>query len=261
MQALKIISWNVNSIRACVRKGFLPFVQKTNPDILCLQESKVHPDDAGDELKNLFNGRSYWSFADQKGYSGTVTFLKNRVPLNEEGGGYGLGIRKFDQEGRFVVTDHHDFLLFNVYFPNGSQTEVRHNFKQEFLKRFFMYLKRLIQKGRELVVLGDYNLAYLNADVFDPVRLKTASGFLPEERQWFREFLSLGFTDCYRLFYPNAKGKYTWWSYRENARALNRGWRIDHICVTPGLVKRVSSADILSDELGSDHCPIQIQFN
>ncbi len=246
----------MNSIRACARKGFLSFVESNNPDILCLQESKVHPDELDADLRFPLNRRSYWSFADRKGYAGTVTFLKKKTTLSSVW--YGIGIKQFDSEGRFVVADLGDFLLFNVYFPNGAQTDERHLFKQEFLKRFSLYLKHLISEGRELMVVGDYNTAYLDSDVFDPVALKGASGFLPEERSWFRDFLKLGFTDCYRHFYPLKAGVYTWWSYREGARQRNRGWRIDHICVTAKLLKRVKSVAILSDVYGSDHCPIQI---
>ncbi len=254
---MKIISWNVNGIRACARKGFLNFLEKEDPDILCLQESKVHPDDLDLELVNPFNRISYWSVADRKGYSGTVTFTKQPAEVIHQG----IGIKKFDQEGRFVITDHEDFLLFNVYFPNGSQTETRHLFKQEFLKRFTFYLQRLMGQKKEIIVLGDYNTAYLEYDVYDPKKLKTASGFLPEERKWLKGFLALGFTDCYRHFYPKKKEVYTWWSYKEGARKHNRGWRIDHICITPQLLKRLKSADILSSQHGSDHCPIKIELS
>ena len=254
---MKIISWNVNGIRACARKGFLSFLEKEDPDILCLQESKVHPDDLDEELIHPLNRLSYWSFADRKGYSGTVTFVKKPVKEVQ----HGIGIKQFDHEGRFVITDHGDFLLFNVYFPNGSQKEERHLFKQEFLKRFSSYLQRLMNTGKQLIVLGDYNTAYLEWDVFDPNGLKNISGFLPEERKWFQDFLSLGFTDCYRHFYPKKKEAYTWWSYRENARKNNRGWRIDHICITSNLVKNLKSVDILSKQQGSDHCPIKIQIS
>ena len=253
---MKIISWNVNGIRACARKGFLSFLEKEDPDILCIQESKAHPDDVDEELIHPLKRLSYWSFADRKGYSGTVTFVKKAVKEMQ----HGIGIKKFDYEGRFMITDHGDFVLFNVYFPNGSQTEQRHLFKQEFLKRFSSYLQRLISQGKKLIVLGDYNTAYLDWDVFDPKYLKNTSGFLPEERKWFKDFLSLGFVDCYRHFYPQEKEAYTWWSYRENARKNNRGWRIDHICVTSPLVKKLKSVDILSSQTGSDHCPIVIQL-
>ena len=253
---MKIISWNVNGIRACARKGFLSFLEKEDPDILCLQESKVHPDVLDEELIHPLKRLSYWSFADRKGYSGTVTFVKKPVKEAQ----HGIGIKKFDHEGRFMITDHGNFLLFNVYFPNGSQKEIRHLFKQEFLKRFSSYLQRLMNTGKELIVLGDYNTAYLEWDVFDPQGLKNTSGFLAEERKWFRDFLSLGFTDCYRHFYPEKKEAYTWWSYRENARKNNRGWRIDHICVTSGILKNLKSVNILSKQQGSDHCPIKIQL-
>ena len=253
---MKIISWNVNGIRACANKGFLSFLKEEDPDILCIQESKAHPDDLDKELIHPLDRKSYWSFADRKGYSGTVTFVKKPIKKVQ----HGIGIKKFDHEGRFVITDHGRFLLFNVYFPNGSQTEQRHLFKQEFLARFTSHLKRLMNTGKELIVLGDYNSAYMEEDVFDPEGLKNTSGFLPEERKWLRNFLSLGFTDCYRHFYPEQKQAYTWWSYREGARRNNRGWRIDHICVTAGLVKKLKSVDILSKQLGSDHCPIKIQL-
>ncbi len=338
---MKIITWNVNGIRSVMRKGFLSFVQEHNPDILCIQESKAHPDAVsefesfdkhnlqgsdnnvseatakvspatrghnlqssdnnvseatakvspatrGHNLQSSDNNvseatakvspatrghnlqssdidvrnrgeispswRGYWSFADRKGYSGVVTFVKGGI----KGVSYGIGIRKFDDEGRFVITDHGDFILFNIYFPNGSQREERHLFKQEFLERLLQYIKRQLAMGKELIVVGDYNTAYLDIDVFDPVLLKSASGFLPEERHWFQKFLDLGFVDCYRHFHLKEKNKYTWWSYREHARLQNRGWRIDHICVSAGLRDRLHSADILSDQLGSDHCPVQL---
>ena len=253
---MKIISWNVNGIRACARKGFFSLLEEENPDILCIQESKAHPDDLEEALTYPLKRLSYWSVADRKGYSGTATFVKKPA----QGVQHGIGIKKFDDEGRFVITDHGDFLLFNVYFPNGSQTEERHLFKQEFLQRFSAYLQRMIQAGKHLIVVGDYNTAYLEWDVFDPKGLSKISGFLPEERAWFRDFLSLGFTDCYRRFHPDRKEVYTWWSYRENARKNNRGWRIDHICLTSGLVQKLKSVDILSGRHGSDHCPVKIQL-
>ncbi len=253
---MKIISWNVNGIRACARKGLLDFVQQEDPDILCLQESKAHPEDLDDAFVYFLERVSYWSVADRKGYSGTVTFTKQPVDEVE----HGIGIKKFDHEGRFVITDHEDFLLFNVYFPNGSQTEARHLFKQEFLRKFSLYLHTLMKRQRDIIVVGDYNTAYLEHDVFDPKRLTHSSGFLPEERKWFENFLALGFTDCYRYFHPEKKDIYTWWSYKENARKNNRGWRIDHICTTSELTKKLKSADILPSQGGSDHCPVKIEL-
>ena len=254
---MKIVSWNVNGIRACSEKGFLAFLEKEDPDILCIQESKAHPSDVEKHIVRSGGRLSYWSSANRKGYSGTVTFVRKPVKAIH----YGIGIKKFDHEGRFVITDHGDFMLFNVYFPNGAQTEVRHLFKQEFLKRFSAYLQRLKQIRKNLIVVGDYNTAYMEEDVFDPKLLSKSSGFLPEERAWFRDFLSMGFVDSYRHFYPEKRDIYTWWSYRENARKHNRGWRIDHICVTESLVKSLKSVEIKCSQYGSDHCPILLELS
>ena len=254
---MKIVSWNVNGIRASAEKGFLAFLEKEDPDILCIQESKAHLSDVAPHLARPPGRLSYWSSADRKGYSGTVTFVRKPVKAVH----YGIGIKKFDHEGRFVCTDHGDFWLFNVYFPNGSNKEERHLFKQEFLQRFLAYLKRLKVAQKNIIVLGDYNTAYMEEDVFDPKALSQVSGFLPEERAWFRDFLSLGFVDSYRHFYVDAKNVYTWWSYRENARKQNRGWRIDHICVTQPLVKHLKSVQIRGDQYGSDHCPVVLELS
>ena len=253
---MDIISWNVNGIRACSKKGFLEFLEQKKPDILCVQETKAHVDQVEPALKNPAGYHAFWSLSEVSGYSGTATFSKKK-PVQTS---YGMGIYQFDREGRFVITDYDDFILFNIYFPNGSKDEIRHQFKQEFLKKLYYHLSRLILKGRQIVVVGDYNVAYLDIDVFDPVALSQASGFLPEERKWFQSFLELGFVDTYRHFYPHQKKSYTWWSYRENARKNNRGWRIDHICVTKGLTSRLKKSKIFKDEMSSDHCPILLSF-
>lgn len=253
---MKITTWNVNGIRSVQDKGLKEFVDRENPDILCLQETKAHPEQLDDHLVHLGKRLSFWSSARRPGYSGTVTYL--REPPQEVR--YGIGIRQFDLEGRFVITEHPSFALYNVYFPNGSASEERHLFKQQFLHRFYRHLKRRVDGGREIIVVGDYNVAYRDIDVFDPVRLSKVSGFLPEEREWFEQFLAGGFIDLFAHFNPNETGKYTWWSYRENARVANRGWRIDHICLTQGLLSRVRSVEILDGQLGSDHCPIQIDL-
>ena len=255
--AMKMVSWNVNGIRASAEKGFLAFLEREDPDILCIQESKAHIADVEKHLIRPLGRFSYWSSADRKGYSGTVTFVRKPAKAMRDG----IGIKKFDHEGRFVVTDHGDFILFNVYFPNGSNTPARHWFKQEFLHRFSSYLKRLKQSQKNIIVVGDYNTAYMEEDVFDPKLLSKASGFLPEERAWFKDFLNLGFVDSFRHFHPQKKDTYTWWSYRENARKHNRGWRIDHICVTSALTPYLKSADIMSSQYGSDHCPVVLQLS
>ncbi len=249
---MKIISWNVNGIRACCKKGLHDFVKIEKPDILCLQEVKANKDQVDEATQNLNYQFSCWSSALRKGYSGVATFSHDE-PLNCE---TGIGIEDYEKEGRIVITDYDKFDLYNIYFPNGGSGDERHNFKQEFLKELNFHLKTRIQEGREIIVVGDYNVAHREIDVFDPVRLSKESGFLPEERKWFDSFLSLGFVDTYRHFYPNEKNKYSWWSYRELAKIGNRGWRIDYICITKGLEKYLKSAAILDKVEGSDHCPV-----
>lgn len=254
---MKIVSWNVNGIRACYKKNLLEFIQKEKPAILCLQETKAHREQVEVGAKDLGYKYSYWSSAKRKGYSGTATF-SNDEPKKVE---LGIGIDSYDSEGRFVVSDHGHFLLYNVYFPNGGSGEERHNFKQQFLKDFTAHLKKQIEKGREIVLVGDYNVAHTEIDVYDPVKLAKESGFLPEERAWFSSFLEIGFIDTFRYFHPKAKERFSWWSYRELARVSNRGWRIDYICVTKGLESKLKKADILDGVEGSDHCPVVVTLD
>lgn len=254
---MKLISWNVNGIRASYKKGLLEFIERENPDILCLQETKAHKDQLTEAQINPSDLISYWSSAERKGYSGTATFMQEDcIEVH-----YGMGIEKFDSEGRFVVTDHGDFLLYNIYFPNGSSKKERHDFKQEFLKDLSAHISEKLEQGREVIVTGDYNIARTEMDVHDPVRLAKESGFLPEERQWFEEFLDLGFVDVWREFNPYEKDRFTWWDQRTRARLANRGWRIDYFCVSEGLAERVSHAEILDEQEGSDHCPILIELD
>ena len=173
---------------------------------------------------------------------------------------HGIGIKKFDDEGRFVVTQIQDITLYNVYFPNGSAREERHLFKQEFLKKFLRHLMKKIAMGQKIIVVGDYNVAHRPEDVHDPVRLCKVSGFLPEEQQWFSDFLDAGFVDTFRHFHPEAKERFSWWSYREMARPANRGWRIDYICVSENLLPQLKSADIWDQQEGSDHCPVVVEL-
>lgn len=254
---MKIVSWNVNGIRACAEKGLLKFVAEENPDILCLQETKAHPDQIEPELREMSGIPGFFSSARKKGYSGTAVFARG---LREDQVSFGIGIRKFDFEGRFVIAEMEGFKLYNVYFPNGGSGPDRHQFKQEFLSRFLTHLKADLDRGREVIVLGDYNVAYLDHDVYDPVKLSRESGFLPEEREWFRDFLQSGFVDSFRHCHPDEKDRYSWWSYRERARSVNRGWRIDHICVSSGLAQRIQKAEILDQVLGSDHCPVLLEL-
>ncbi len=253
---MKIISWNVNGIRAAQKKGFIEFFEREEPDVLCVQETKAHKEQLDEVLINPLDAQSYWSSAERKGYSGVATFSFKKSKETD----FGIGVRKFDSEGRILVTKHQDFYLYNIYFPNGSSSEDRHNYKQEFLKKLNSHLKKRIDKGEKIVVVGDYNVAHQEMDVHDPKRLATVSGFLPEEREWFDKFLNIGFVDTYRHFYPDKSEMFTWWSYREMARPANRGWRLDYICVSENLKSRLLSAEILNEQEGSDHCPVVVEM-
>jgi exodeoxyribonuclease-3 len=249
---VKIISWNVNGIRACYKKDLVGFLQRENPDVFCVQETKAHIDQVEEEARTLGRNHSYWSSAVRKGYSGVATFVNKEPALIEKG----IGFHEYDSEGRIVMTDHGAFDLYNIYFPNGGSGEDRHLFKQKFLKDLNAHLKTKLAKGREIVVVGDYNVAHKEIDVYDPIRLSRESGFFPEERAWFDSFLQLGFVDTFRHFQPKQAQRYSWWSYKELARVSNRGWRIDYICISKGLQKYLSSADVLDQVEGSDHCPV-----
>ena len=254
---MKIATWNINGFRAAFSKGLSDFIKSRSPDILCLQETKAHPDQLKEDQKSLYPYQ-YWSVCGKKkGYSGTAVFSK--VPayriLN------GMGIKKFDWEGRIVVFEEKSFLIINIYFPNGALTLKRHLFKQEFLKRLPYFLEGLRKETKkELIVVGDYNIAYKDIDVYSPSTLQSTSGFLPEERKWFQDFLKDEYLDVYRYFYPEKKEAYTWWSLRERARSKNQGWRIDHICVTRGLKPHLKSIEICSQQMGSDHCPVLMEL-
>ncbi len=253
---MKMISWNVNGVRACAKKGLQDFLKKEKPDFFCIQETKAHIDQVEVDIKKLGYAQSYWSSAVKKGYSGVATY-SNVQPLDVK---LGWGQKEYDSEGRIVWSQLPEFDLYNIYFPNGGSGEPRHLFKQQFLKDLNAHLKKQLASGKNIIVVGDYNVARHAVDVYDPVRLSKESGFLPEEREWFDQFLNLGFVDTFRHFHPEAKNRYSWWSYRELARISNRGWRIDYICVSQGLVKNLKSADILDQVEGSDHCPVVVEL-
>lgn len=257
-QELKIVSWNVNGIRASANKGLLDFVESENPDILCLQETKANIEQCEPQLQDLGFRHAHWSSSQKrKGYSGVATFLNEEALSVSKG----WGIEDYDSEGRIVITEHEKFLLYNIYFPNGGSGDVRHDFKQKFLADLSKHMSGQMKKGKEIVLVGDYNVAHSDIDVYDPKRLSTVSGFLPEERAWIGKFFDAGFIDTFRKFHPLEPDRYSWWSYRELARPANRGWRIDFISVTKGLEKYLVNADILDQVMGSDHCPVIATFN
>lgn len=253
---MKIITWNVNGIRACAKKGLQQFVKSENPDILCLQETKAHIDQVEPELQSLGYQFYQWSSAQKKGYSGVATFCKVAPKKVQDG----WGQPEYTNEGRILWTEHDGFDLYNIYFPNGGSGDERHHFKQKFLKDLNQHLKLELKSGKNIIVVGDYNVAHKEVDVHDPVRLSKESGFLPEERAWMDQFMDLGFIDTFRHFHPTAKQRYSWWSYRELARISNRGWRIDYICVSNALMSQLKSADILDTVEGSDHCPVSVSI-
>jgi len=249
---MKIISWNVNGIRAVMKKGFPDFVKKYDPDILCLQETKAHPDQV-DELLHDYE-HHFWNSADKKGYSGTAIFSKIK-PLNVS---YGGGIDVGDTEGRIVTAEFDEFFLVNVYTPNSKRGLARLDYRQEWDKLFFNYLKDL-EKSKPVITCGDLNVAHTEIDLARPKNNTKNAGFTPQERSGFQKYLDNGFLDTFRIFNQDPEN-YTWWSYMFNARAKNLGWRIDYFLASEKLKKNIISAEILKDVMGSDHCPVTLNL-
>ena len=261
---MKLISWNVNGIRSIYSKGFASFVKHFSPDILCLQETKICTKQASEELSIPNEYEVFFCSAEKKGYSGTATFVHNSVKHNHKKLSRIIGIDRFDTEGRFVITHHPSFLLYNVYIPSGTSGEERQEFKYDFLDGFLCHLNNLpkVQKDK-LIICGDFNICHKPIDIHHPkeAEKKQLSGFLPDERLWMDKFTESGFIDTFRLINGNDLQLFTWWSYRANSRNKNLGWRIDYFFVSKPLTKKVKNAGILSDIKGSDHCPIFLEMN
>ncbi|MEL7568388.1 MAG: exodeoxyribonuclease III [Dehalobacterium sp.] len=252
---MRIYSWNVNGIRAVQKSGFMDWVLREQPDILCLQETKIQEDQLTDELKQIPGYRAYFSFAERKGYSGVATYSKEK-PLSVF---CGIGDPKFDCEGRILITEYPGFTLLNIYFPNGQKDEVRLRYKMEFYDALLEYCDQLVSKGEKLIICGDYNTAHKEIDLKNPKSNEKRSGFLPEERAWMDKLVSHGYVDVFRSFYPDAI-KYSWWSYRFKAREKGVGWRIDYHFISQNLIDQIKGAEILDDVFGSDHCPVMIEL-
>ncbi len=252
---MKILSWNVNGIRAVYKKGFVDFVKKENPDILCLQETKATKEQIPEEIKSLPFEQYYVSSSKRKGYSGVGLLTKVRPEKVKEG----LGIEEYDVEGRVIEADFKDFILFNVYFPNGKQSKERLDFKLRFYNDFLDIVNRLKDSGKGVIICGDVNTAHREIDLARPKENEKVSGFLPVEREWIDKLIAYGFIDTFRMFNKDG-GNYTWWDYKSRARERNVGWRIDYFFVSENIKSRVKDAFILSDVYGSDHCPIGIIF-
>ena len=253
---MRIVSWNVNGIRAIAKKDFSESLKKLNADILCLQETKAEIGQLEPDLHSLGYPYFHWSSAKRKGYSGVASFSK----FEPQSVKFDFGFPEYQEEGRLVLSDYGKFELYNFYFPNGGSGEERHHFKQKFLYRLNEYLAQRMKTQPNLIVVGDYNVAPNEIDVYDPKRLSSVSGFLPEEREWFQHFFKIGFIDSFRKFHPEARDRYSWWSYRELARVRNNGWRIDLICVSSKMERFLTGAEIHDELMGSDHCPISIEL-
>ena len=249
---MKCISWNVNGIRACVKKGFLDFFKEADADIFCIQESKMQEGQLDLELDGY---EQYWNYAVKKGYSGTAVFTKER-PLAVT---YGMAMEEHDQEGRVITLEYEDFYFVTVYTPNSQSELARLDYRMTWEDDFLAYLKGLEEK-KPVVFCGDLNVAHKEIDLKNPKTNRKNAGFTDEERGKFTDLLAAGFTDTFRYLYPDVEGVYSWWSYRFSARAKNAGWRIDYFCVSDCLKDKIEDAKILTDVMGSDHCPIELDI-
>ncbi len=253
---MKIISYNVNGIRAAINKGFLDWLVATNADVVCIQEIKAQTD----QIPLLeFNERGYhhfWFPAEKKGYSG-VAILSKKQPDHVE---YGMGMQQYDREGRFLRADFGDVSVVSVYHPSGSSGDERQAFKMQWLGDFEKYVQQLRQNRPNLILSGDYNICHQAIDIHDPIRNATVSGFLPEEREWMTGFLTQGYVDTFRQLNKEPH-HYSWWSYRANARNNNKGWRIDYHMITENLLSKLNSARILPEARHSDHCPVVVELS
>ena len=250
---MKLISWNVNGLRACMGKGFPEFVEQAAPDVLCLQETKLQSGQLALELPGY---RQYWNYAEKKGYSGTAIFSR-REPLAVT---YGLGLEEHDHEGRVITLEFEDFFLVTVYTPNAQEKLARIDYRLQWERAFREFLTGLDAR-KPVVVCGDMNVAHQEIDLKNPGPNRGNAGFSDQEREAFGQLLEAGFTDTFRLLHPDATGAYSWWSYRFHAREKNAGWRIDYFLVSRRLETRVKQADILAEVQGSDHCPVLLELD
>lgn len=253
---MKIITYNVNGLRSALTKGFTDWLAQEQPDVVCLQETKAQPEQIPTLELEALGYRSYFFSAQKKGYSG-VAILTKIGPDRVE---YGMGILPYDQEGRFLRADYGDLSVVSVYHPSGTSGEERQAFKMTWLEDFRHYVMALHKIRPKLLLCGDYNICHRPIDIHDPVRNAGNSGFLPEEREWMSVFLDSGFTDTFRYFHPEEPQHYTWWSFRANARANNKGWRIDYCMATPELLPQLKDAYILPGVKHSDHCPVVVEL-
>ena len=253
---MKIFTYNVNGIRAALRKDFSSWIKAVNPDIICLQEIKANPEQFEASVFTDLGYHCFWNPAEKKGYSGVAILTKTK-PQHVE---YDCGIEEIDFEGRILRADFDNFSLMSVYFPSGSSGDIRQAFKMKFLSQFQNYSNELKKDFPKLIISGDYNICHRAIDIHNPQRNKNTSGFLPEEREWMNVFITSGFIDSFRHLNPEPHN-YSWWSYRANARAKNLGWRIDYNVISENLLPNLSRSAILSQARHSDHCPVLVEMD
>ncbi|GAA4782458.1 exodeoxyribonuclease III [Olivibacter ginsenosidimutans] len=254
---MKIITYNVNGIRAAIRKDWINWLKTIHADVVCLQEIKASPDQLLDLLQiEALGYEHYWFPAEKKGYSGTAILTK-LTPKHVE---YGCGIEAYDKEGRIIRADFDACSVMSAYFPSGSSGDIRQDFKYQFLRDFQQYSDKLLTEFPRLIISGDYNICHRAIDIHNPKSNANSSGFLPEERAWMEGFINSGYIDTFRHLHPEPH-QYTWWSYRANARAKNLGWRIDYHLASRPLEPHIKQATILPDALHSDHCPVLLELD
>ena len=254
---MKLVSWNVNGLRAVINKGFVEFFKEIDADVFCIQETKMQEDQIDDNIKEIFNGyNTYWNSAEKKGYSGTAIMTKDK-PLNVE---YGIGIEEHDKEGRVITLEFDRFYMVNCYTPNSKRELERLDYRMVWEDAFRNYLIEL-NKKKPVIVCGDLNVAHKEIDLKNPKTNRRNAGFTDEEREKMTELLNAGFTDTFRYLYPDKTDMYTWWSYMFKAREKNAGWRIDYFIVSDSIKDKIKGSYIYSEIMGSDHCPVGLDID
>lgn len=253
---MRIYSYNVNGIRAAMKKGLLEWMEVSQPDVLLIQETKAQPEQIDEEGFKALGYHCYWHSAEKKGYSG-VGILSKQKPDHVE---VGSGIDYIDAEGRVLRADFGDLSIMSVYVPSGSSGDIRQDLKMKFLGDFKDYTAQLLKEHPKLIIGGDFNICHTEIDIHNPKGNKNTSGFLPEEREWVSEYLEVGMIDSFRHLNPDTLDAYSWWSYRANARANNKGWRIDYHMASTALAEAISGAGIDPEAMQSDHCPIWVSL-
>ena len=258
MKKIKIVSYNVNGVRAALKKDLLKWLEKEKPDVFCMQETKAQVDQVPAEVfEELGYKYQYWHSAEKKGYSGVATFSK----IEADKVVAGMKMDKYDREGRMLRTDFGDITLLNSYFPSGSASEERHTFKIEFLNDLLPWVKKLLKKRKNVVLVGDYNVVHQDIDIHNPKRKDKPSGFRPEEREWMDKWFEKDFIDAFRQINGDVEDHFTWWSYRAGSRKKNKGWRIDYISASKALKDRILKSKQHTEAVHSDHCPVSMELS